>query len=201
LTQSEGSSPEKSGQKIFSKHDKIYYLLSIDPGKSTGIALGVYGDTVPYIRIGYWQVEGGLEGFCRWYEEHDAGMVDVVDHVITLFGQDGGGSKHTVQLDKVAEKFTLSSGNQYVADLTPVEIEGALYAYGEDITWQSRSDKALVKDAVLKKNGMWLTGRMVGCKDARDANDATIHALVHMMRKRHIPTVRHYFTEELCGND
>jgi hypothetical protein len=178
---------------IFSPKDKLTYVLSIDPGKSTGIALGVYGDAVPYTRTHYWQVEGGTQGFCKWYEEHDGGMVDVIDHLVTMFGEDGGKKTRRVDFEKVSEKFILNPANPYAADLTPVEIEGALIAYGESPSWHNRSDKNMVRDRVLKDNGLWLTGSQVGCKDARDVNDATIHALVHMMRKRHMPTVQEYF--------
>ena len=180
-------------QQIFSKHDTLHYLLAIDPGLSTGITLGVYSDEVPYIRTHYWQVEGGTHAFCDWYEEHDGGMVDVVDHLVTLFGPDGGGQTRHVDFEKVVEKFILNPANPYAADLTPVEIEGALIAFGENPHWQNRSDKSMVKDRVLRENDLWLTGKQVGCRDARDVNDATIHSLVHMMRKRHIPTIQHYF--------
>lgn len=193
MTNSDDSSQDRNPNGIFSSKDKVYYLLSIDPGKSTGIALGVYGDKVPYTRIKYWQIEGGTDGFCEWYEEHDGGMVDVVDHLVTLFGEDGGGKQRKARFEKVVEKFILNPGNTFTADLTPVQIEGALIAYNEDPIWHNRTDKALVKDEVLKKNDLWLTGTMVECADARDANDATIHALAHMLKIRHMPTLKEYF--------
>lgn len=196
MTNSSESSQDRNPNGIFSVTDKVHYLLTIDPGKSTGIVLGVFGEHVPYTRIGYWQVEGGTEGFCDWYLEHDGGMVDVVDHLVTLFGEDGGGSQRRVKFDKVVEKFILNPGNTFTADLTPVEIQGALIAFGEYPIWHNRTDKVLVKDEVLKRNDLWLTGSMVECKDARDVNDATVHALAHMMKIRHKPTLQEYFRKE-----
>ena len=196
MTNSSESSQDRNPNGIFSVTDKVHYLLTIDPGKSTGIVLGVFGEHVPYTRIGYWQVEGGTEGFCDWYLEHDGGMVDVVDHLVTLFGEDGGGLQRRVKFDKVVEKFILNPGNTFTADLTPVEIQGALMAFGEYPIWHNRTDKVLVKDEVLKRNDLWLTGSMVECKDARDVNDATVHALAHMMKIRHKPTLQEYFRKE-----
>jgi hypothetical protein len=196
MMNSEDLSQDRNPNGIFSPKDKVSYVLTIDPGKSTGIVLGVYGEKVPYTRIQYWQVEDGTQGFCEWYEEHDGGMVDVIDHLVTLFGENGGGLKRKVSFQKVVEKFILNPGNNFTADLTPVQIEGALIAYGEEVKWHSRTDKALVKDEVLKRNDLWLTGTMVECADARDANDATIHALAHMLKLRHRPTLEHYFKPE-----
>jgi len=193
MTNSNDSSQDKNPNGIFSSKDKVFYVLSIDPGKSTGIVLGLYGDKVPYTRLKYWQVEDGTEGFCDWYLEHDGGMVDVIDHLVTLFGEDGGGKKRHVRFEKVVEKFILNPGNTFTADLTPVQIEGALIAFGEDPIWHNRTDKSLVKDEVLRRNDLWLTGSMVECADARDANDATIHALAHMMKIKHKPTLEEYF--------
>lgn len=196
MTNLNESSQEQNPIGIFSHKDKVYYLLSVDPGKSTGIALGLYGEHVPYTRIKFWQVEGGTEGFCDWYLDHDGGMVDVVDHLVTLFGEDGGGEKRRVRFQKVVEKFILNPGNTFTADLTPVEIQGALMAFGEAPVWHNRTDKVLVKDSVLKENDLWVTGAMVECKDGRDVNDATIHALAHMIKLRHKPTLEHYFKKE-----
>lgn len=38
-------------------------LISIDPGKSTGIAVGTYSDTEPFKLTYVFQIEGGVEGF------------------------------------------------------------------------------------------------------------------------------------------
>lgn len=40
-------------------------LISIDPGKSTGIAVGTYSDTEPFKLTHVFQIEGGVEGFVR----------------------------------------------------------------------------------------------------------------------------------------
>ncbi len=82
----------------------------------------------------------------------------------------------------------------FVADTEPLLIEGALSAlHGGEIVWQLRSDKSLVEDSVLKDNGLWHTGKYVGWKDARDTNDAIIHALAYLKKNKHVPTLKKYW--------
>lgn len=148
-------------------------LLSLDPGKQTGIALGTYGDEA-YELLNVWQVAGGLNGFIDWWHDHYPLNESVL----------------------VSEKFVLRN-NAFVADTEPLLIEGALHVlYDNQIVWQLASDKSLVNDSVLRENNLWHTGKQVGWKDARDTNDAIIHALAYLKKNKHIPTLQKYWGKE-----
>ena len=146
-------------------------LLAIDPGLSTGIVSGFYSDTEPFTVEGIYQPEGGAQGFLEWSKrnsDYDVYREDVV----------------------VVEKFVLSSGNEFVADLSGVPSEGIAMAFSHDpVVWQYRSQKSTVPDRVLKENDLWSSGADVGCQDARDANDAMIHALIYLRTIGHKPTL------------
>lgn len=148
------------------------HLLSIDPGVATGLALGTYSDTQHYERIGVWIVKRGLDGFLDWYH--------------------GEAPNAAYGAQWVSERFVLRD-NDFIANTEPLRIEGAMIALGLDPVWQLRTDKALCKDEVLKENKLWVTGKMVGHVDGRDANDATIHALAYLKKQKHLPTLRKYW--------
>lgn len=148
-------------------------LLTIDPGVATGIALGWYNEYHPYERTHFWLVKGGVQGFLHWYYAEAPNEVYAAEWV--------------------SEAFVLSSGNDFVANLESVRIEGAMAALGLHPTYQFRTDKALCKDEVLKQNGLWVTGKQCGHTDGRDVNDATIHALARMKKLKHRPSLAHYW--------
>lgn len=160
-------------------------ILSIDPGKNTGAALGIVGDDRPYELLNRWQVHGGVEGFRDWWVR--------------------GAPDHDVL---VVEKFILAR-NDFQADLTPVEIEGAICMGLEPqkwqaVKWQPRTMKALltgyppeaktkaqrqrVRFNFLKEFGLFAKGT-----DNDDSNDAICHALIWLKRTKHMPTLRHYW--------
>lgn len=175
------------------------YLVSIDPGMSTGVVLGEYDDTTPYKRLAYWQIEGGLNGLLDWLDEMDLDAM--------------GGSRIAKYLnwaEWVSERFVLQN-NEFVANIEPVRIEGALTILGfltdryPDPHWQrpgamyfcggktlaERKGKAQL---FLKKHGLWLTGKDVGRPDANDANSAQLHAFAFL--HNHLPTVNAYRKED-----
>lgn len=160
-------------------------LLSIDPGKNTGIALGEFGAT-GYRLLERWQVHGGLHGFKRWWRTERPGF-DVL----------------------VVERFILDPNNRFTADLTPVHIEGLIVGAIDDgmpVTWQPRTDKAALTrypaDATtkakrqrarfdfLKEHGLFAPGT-----DNDDSNDAITHALVYLKRIGHVPTLEQYWPQ------
>ena len=160
-------------------------IMSIDPGKSTGVAFGTYSDTEPYRLVDAFQIPGGMRGFYEWLT-----------------------TEHFTELDEdyvvVSEKFVLRSSNKFVADLEPVMIEGLMYAlWGDRIAYQQRSDKALIGDRILKEHGLWQTGSQHGWVDGRDANDAIIHAIAYLFKTHHKPTLKYFFKpkEDPCGNN
>lgn len=159
-------------------------MISLDPGKQTGIAAGFYGDNQPYTLLDVWQVSDGVTGFINWW---NATAREVIRNYEWSFLQP------TVM---VSEKFILRA-NAFVADTEPLVIEGALQAlWSLPIHWQPRTDKTLVDDRVLKEHGLWHTGKQVGWKDARDTNDAIIHSLAYLKKNKHIPTLEKYWGKE-----
>lgn len=164
------------------------YLLAIDPGKNTGIALGFYDDETPYELRERWQVHGGLDGFKHWWPRNE---------------------DHWYWADLVVEKFILDPSNQFTADLTPVHIEGALSVLLDRterthrVAWQPRTDKSLLtgypagatsaqkqraRFDFLKRFDLFEPGT-----DNDDSNDAITHALVYLKKQRHLPTLRKYW--------
>lgn len=135
-------------------------ILSLDPGKVTGVVDVVF-DT-----------ETGD------FLEKDVFVLPSVDDTIAYLRAAAAMKRLTV----VYEEFTLNPGNQFVADLSGVEIIGALkYAFPHE--WlhpRRRSDKVQVPDTLLKDHGLWVTGKDVGWEDGRDANDAMIHLIGYL---------------------
>lgn len=152
-------------------------LYAFDPGKVTGFAQGYYSDKTPY--------------------RFDWGRVFDFESLSEMFwNSDLLDSNMTV----VVEKFELNSGNEFIADLEGVQVEGMLrhrwpdYA-GNQIQWQTRDQKgkAGVMDEILKNHGLWQTGKDVDWEDGRDVNDAIIHSLVWLRNRNHRPTLEKYF--------
>lgn len=159
------------------------YLLSIDPGQSTGIALGYYDSITPYRLEQRWNVLGGVDGFIEWWWENQGGEI---------------------ANELVVEQFHLDPTNQFSADLTPVAIEGALAALNWDdgiqITWQGRDMKGnmigypasartktqrqRVRFDFLDRFGLFAKGA-----HNDDSQDAITHALVYLKRRKHMPTM------------
>jgi len=152
-------------------------LISVDPGKSTGIAIGTFSETEPYKLYEIHQIPNGVEGFLYWLKTNPQFLLN--------------------DLVWVSERFVLRSSNKFVADLEPVRIEGAMQALGLDVVWQLRTDKMFVTDDLLKEHGLWQTGKQFGWKDGRDANDAIIHALAYLRKNKHMPTLLNYWSKEV----
>jgi len=136
------------------------YLLSIDPGKSTGVALFSYDDDSHADLVRAWQFAGGLSGFLRWwrdhtYEYHDGAEVfipnvgDLPNANIYpgISGQPEIGNAAMgwwPHMDIVAEKFTPLQNKGFSLTLDSVEplrIEGAMVAMGllPDYDYDTRS--------------------------------------------------------------
>ena len=147
-------------------------LISIDPGRATGVCVGHYDDETPFT----------VDNASILNFEQTMAFLSECDDL-----------RHFSITEFVVESFTLSAGNKFTADLAGVEIIGAIKYLGWNVTWQPRTLKALVPDKVLKDGGLWLTGKDVGHTDARDANDAIIHSLAYLMRKNHVPTLKRYW--------
>ena len=147
-------------------------VLAIDPGMSTGITMMKYEIGERPEIIHQWQIERGLEG-------------------LTEFSW--GGLHGAV----VCERFTPRpvAFSYSLDELEPLRIEGWLQAtVGGHIVWQDPPQRKLVRtlpetEAFLKAYGYWATGTDVGCKDANDANSATMHALAYIRNQAHRATI------------
>lgn len=152
-------------------------LLTIDPGLATGYAIGYYDDETPYILKETFIVHDGVYG-----------LADLVANGDLLERYD----------ELIIENFIVRP-NQPV---DPIALE--VIGYMKGVSWvepimRLRSDKGKkgFMDSVLKKHGLWQTGKMVGHKDGRDANDAIIHALTWLcFKQKHQPTIERYMNLE-----
>lgn len=173
------------------------YLLTIDPGMSTGIVLGQFTEATPYERIGRWQIEGGLEQLAWWVMYHfddDLGWWS--------FSKENAGF-HVTDVVVVCEKFVpLPAPRTFkTQELEPIRIEGALQMALETVVWQRAGAMVLAggdtpakrkraSDDVLRRLGLWSTGSQIGMKDANDVNSAQKHAIAYLRSIKHEPTMR-----------
>lgn len=149
-------------------------VLAIDPGMSTGITLMEYIIGERPTITAQWQIEGGLKGLrdeFPWEMEIEHAAVE----------------RFTPR--PVAFSYSLD-------ELEPLRIEGWLEAmfHEWEITWQDPPQRKLVKtlpqtEKFLQEYGYWATGADVGCKDANDANSATMHALAYIRNQAHRATI------------
>lgn len=184
------------------------YVLSIDPGVSTGVALLSYEEDSSAELVKAWQFTSGVTGLLDWVDRH-----------MRIFEGDYSFSPEGfykpaidwIDVDWICEKFTARNtrGFSYTtASLEPLRGEGALIAlglmpdYGASKTPQWRDpkyqylvggkDKADKKKRLhkfLKDSGFYVTGGMLGAADADDARSAIGHGLAYIARElKHKPT-------------
>ena len=169
----------------------VNYILAIDPGRATGVAIGRYTlvDPVEIIYTGI--IPGGAVGFAEWlYNTNDVKSIVENDCSYGFPEEYDGLDWH---IDVACEVFKPRGGN-FAPDSEALRIEGIMIDhFGNIINWHSPSEKSLVNDSFLKEHDLWVTGKDVDHTDGRDANDALIHVFVYMMRNRHIPTLEAYW--------
>lgn len=172
------------------------YLLTIDPGLQTGVALGEYGDDLPYRVVQGWQIAGGAEGFLRWVTIQDAVMAE---------------GQVTYGFDRVvAEKFTpraMAGFSHTQASTEPLRVEGVIVALGLDPVWRQPSqqywvagksvpEKRKKQKAQLKEWGMYKMPKELGHKDSEDYCSAVFHAISWLRSQHHRPTLAALFKGE-----
>lgn len=175
------------------------YVLSIDCGLSTGIALLSYEDDSPAQLVKGWQFTGGVAGLLEWWE--DLQGIPFTSPCAVIFED---------ETRVIAEKFTAraTKGFSYTtSSLEPLRGEGALIALGlmPDYTvaekrWldpgrqylvggKDRADKKKRQHRFLKESGFYLTGKDLDAADADDVRSAMAHGIVYIMRDlKHKPT-------------
>lgn len=189
------------------------YLLTFDPGMSTGITLGQYGEASPYDQLAFWQVQDGLSGLRSWWDFHwdDEESRWYFPEAKWFFDRSlfipAESAVH------VCEKFVpLPAPRTFkTAELEPIRIEGVIEdRLDGNVIWQRSSAMVLsqqgvlpsmtarqktaqrkkASDNVLRLMGLWVTGKQVGLKDANDVNSAQKHAVAYLRSIKHEPTVR-----------
>lgn len=140
-------------------------ILSIDPGKRTGVAFIEYDDeTLPSL-LWSGEVYGGLEGFRSWW----------------------GHSTIPMQYDLlVVEQFKPREGVKGI-DYEPMGIIGWLSQF-EPIMQTASGRKRGVPDEALKRLGLYLPG-----EPQRNAREAVRHAVWKLKNDGHKPTIRRGF--------
>lgn len=168
------------------------YVLSIDPGVSTGTALLSFEGDSPAELVEGWQFSGGVKGLLEWHYN---------DFDVTLYRKG---------LIVIAEKFTARNtrGFSYTtASLEPLRGEGALIALGlmpdytlADKRWRDpslqyfsggtgKAERKKRQHAFLKANGFYRTGKDFGTADADDYRSAAAHGIAYVARElKHRPT-------------
>lgn len=168
-------------------------IIAVDPGVSTGIAMGQLGSNTPLRITGQYQVGGGLTGFLSFFEDN---------------------RREFRSSAVVAEKFTPRSGGGFshtLKSVEPLRIEGALIALNllpdydkASAHWQQPTAQYFAGGADLKerkarsreflrRSNAYATGKVVGQKDADDAISATLHLFAYARGQHHIPTLTKYF--------
>lgn len=143
-------------------------ILALDPGLSTGWALFSYHDREPEL-LSQGTIVDGVRGFAQFWRN----LPWIPDEVVS--------EKFIIAPDTVGEGWSL-------------QVEGALLAlYDGGVTWQLRSAKADLVTGTETQRFAWLRER--GFTGSTHELDAITHALLYLKRKRHVPTIRHYWTE------
>ena len=153
-------------------------------GAVTGWSLWAFDPEFPLQRLEYGLIHDGLEGFVRWLEVRLGRLrPDVL----------------------ICEQFNTKDGRVARADLTPLYLEGALFAItsalGLEVVWQGTDMKALCSDDTLRDHGLYImpkdakTDRAIMHTDARDVNDSQRHALAWAKAIDHEPSVRQFWPD------
>lgn len=181
------------------------YLLSIDPGKSSGAAVLSWTENEPARLEEAWQVPGGLTGFDRWVQLSIRPEPDL--HGLTSIELSG---KRAVVVTVIAEKFSPISHANYALTLDSVEplrIEGLMFSEGlmpdydkAEKRWRRPADqyifggktkpeKKKAQHRWLKENGFYVVGSQFGAADADDCRSAIAHGLSYLVKEvKHQPT-------------
>lgn len=191
------------------------YLLSIDPGLSSGLALFEYGDDLPATLVRAWQFPGGVQGLSQWFDENTVGSSCAPDNASWELDLTDGTSLQSRYGDTIiCERFTAraQTGFSYTtASLEPLECQGFLKAHGlmpfdmTDPRWRDprlqyfaggkdKAEKKKRMHAWLKDHGFYVVGKQLGAPDADDARSAIAHGIAYLRGIEHGTTIKEYFS-------
>jgi hypothetical protein len=197
------------------ERNKMPFVLSLDTGISSGVALLEYGDDLPATLVEAWQFPGGVKGLADWFFAETIG--NSYDTANTRWDVELGvgvslQSRYGDQI--ICERFTArsTSGFSYTtASLEPLECQGFLKAHGlmpfdrDDPRWRDpkymyfaggkdKADKKKRMHGWLKDHGFYVTGKQLGTPDADDCRSAIAHAIAYLRGIEHGPTLKEYFS-------
>lgn len=186
------------------------YLLSIDPGKSTGIALLGYDDNSMALEAA-WQFPAGASGLIEFLARHSMRFngEDTIHFSWGLGWTERGFETPSTattmdRITVIAEKFTARNtrGFSYTTDsLEPLRCEGVLlalglmpdYSVGEKrwrdpglqylVGGKDRATKKKRQHQFLKDSGFYHTGKDLGSPDADDYRSAASHGIAYLARE------------------
>lgn len=177
------------------------YLLSIDPGTSSGFALGYFSDDEPYRLVQAFQVTGGA-----------VGLRDFLLSIALYSSTEHRPSYDVEPRVTICEKFTARQPLTRKME-EALKAEGWLEAerrmprhadkpslWGDPAAQyfaggKDKAEKKKRQHAWLKEHDLYVTGSMVGQPNADDARSAIAHAIAYLRRIDHRPTLEHYFPE------
>lgn len=187
-----------------SEQTEYEYVLSFDPGVSTGVALGRFSDDTPYKLVKAWQFSGGAAGLKEWLHVWWDFYYSCPNHRNFDTGEALWG------LTVISEKFTPLQGkgfNLTLGAVEPLRGEGVLIAL--DVMpdylpggkcWQrpnemyfcggsKLAEKKKLSRAFLKDTDNYRMPRDLGAPDSDDAMSATLHGIAYVMKTlKHKPT-------------
>lgn len=145
---------------IREEEDKHFYVIGLDPGGTTGLAI-LSIDTedkkaVPQL-IFLDEIPDAQYGFYDYFHNFYINPMNTV----------------------VASEVWIEH-NKKGADRTPIRIEGVMHALWDDrnVTWQGADQKSRVTDEQLKEWGLWVEGK-------RHEMDALKHAIIWLLDQQH----------------
>ncbi len=181
------------------------YLVSVDPGKRSAIAMLRYADDRPVkLHLAY-QVDGGVGGF-----------IDLLEEVIFL------GFEPARDVTWISEKFiprnqSVAGFAQSLDSTLPLVCEGIMIGQrympvyiqgGKNPQWQapqlmywaggkSAAERKKRLHQWLKDSGeFYVTGKQFGHGDADDIRAALGHGLAWFRRQKHLPTLTKWFKDD-----
>lgn len=176
------------------------YILSFDPGVSTGVALLAVPEDAPAYVVQGWQFGGGVEGLVQWVRKYMAS-----EGVITIPGP----VDITDGFEVISEKFKPINHSNYALttdSVEPLRCEGALVAYdvmpasATDKRWRKPGDHYVVGGknladkkkrlrAFLKDTENYRMPKELGTPDSDDFASAAGHAFTYTIKElKHKPT-------------
>ena len=146
-------------------------IMSVDPGKRTGVVYLTFDDTTPAEIVDSWDIPGGAQGFLDFLETHKQPprTPEPVDFV-------------------VYESFTVREGVHGVGTDAP-EVIGVLLSWLNELELPAASQPPAGRKKAVPDKVLYKFYRFWGKQD-RNAKEAARHGLWYLKNAKHMPTIR-----------